>query len=251
MVRFARWTWPAAKQHSFAMADAPTASIVLPIYNQGDHIQDIVSSYSAALVKLPFSFELVLVPNNCRDNSVEVATRIAAEDDRVRVQVEERGGWGLAVNAGLRAARGEMLCYTNSARTTSEMLVLMLSYANAYPDVALKASRRIRDSVVRRAGSVLYNFEARALFNLPTWDINGTPKVFPRNFGRLLELRRDDDLIDLEWNIVCQREDYKMVEVPILETPRHGGSSTTNYRSALRMYLGALQLKREFDTAGG
>lgn len=233
------------------MADRITASIILPIYNQGDHIRDIAAGYLAALERLPFDVEILLVPNNCRDNSVEVASELAAEDPRVRVHVEERGGWGLAVNAGLRHARGDLLCYTNSARTTGQMVVLMLSYAHAYPDVALKASRRARDSLVRRSGSVLYNFECRALFDLPTWDINGTPKVFPRSFDRLLALSRDDDLIDLEWNVACQRAGYPIIEVPILETPRHGGASTTNYRSALRMYIGALRMKRALDASRG
>jgi hypothetical protein len=41
------------------------------------------------------------------------------------------------------------------------------------------------------------------------------------------------------------------VEVPILETPRHGGSSTTNYKSALRLYTGALQMKRSLDAQRG
>ena len=232
------------------MAD-PRASIVLPVYNQGDHIREIVADYSALLARLQHPIEFVLVPNNCRYNSVEVCNQLATEDERVVVHVEERGGWGLAVKAGLAQARGELLCYTNSARTTPQMLVLMLSYAEAYPEVALKASRRVRDSLARRAGSVLYNFECRALFDLPTWDINGTPKVFPRSFDRLLALEREDDLIDLEWNVVCQRSGYPMVEVPILETPRHGGASTTNYRSALRMYKGALEMKRALDASGG
>ena len=36
-----------------------------------------------------------------------------------------------------------------------------------------------------------------------------------------------------------------MIEVPILSTERHGGKSTTGYRSAIRMYFGAYELWRE------
>ena len=63
----------------------------------------------------------------------------------------------------------------------------------------LKANRTIRDSFQRRVGSLLFNLECRALFDLPTMDVNGTPKVFPRAFAKLLELARDDDLIDVEF----------------------------------------------------
>jgi hypothetical protein len=68
--------------------------------------------------------------------------------------------------------------------------------------------------------------------------------VFPRAFGRLLALERDDDLIDLEFNVVCQEAGYPVIEVPILSTERHGGRSTTDLRSAVNMYLGAYRLAK-------
>jgi hypothetical protein len=122
--------------------------------------------------------------------------------------------------------------------------MLTLAYALAYPEVALKANRRIRESRRRRLGSLIYNLECRALFDLSVWDINGTPKIFPRSFDKLLALTRDDDLLDCEFNVVCRTNGYPMIEVPILATERHGGRSTTNYSSAIRMYTGAYAMWR-------
>jgi hypothetical protein len=118
----------------------------------------------------------------------------------------------------------------------------MLAYAGAYPNVVIKANRKIRESWRRRLGSLLYNLECRALFDLSNWDINGTPKVFPRAFDKLIQLTRDDDLIDAEFSMICRKETYPIIEVPIFSSRRHGGRSTTNYRSALRLYWGAYQL---------
>jgi glycosyltransferase involved in cell wall biosynthesis len=221
------------------------ASIVLPLHNQSDHLADLVRSYRAALDSLPIATELILVPNACRDDTAEVCRRIAAEDVRTQVVELERGGWGRAVRAGLDRAEGSVLCYTNSARTSPQMLSIALLYASVYPDVVVKAQRRIRDNWQRQLGSLLYNLECRMLFGLASWDINGTPKVFPRAFGKLLELKRDDDLIDAEFVVTCQREGYPVIEVPSLITPRHGGDSTTSYGSARRMYLGAFLMRRE------
>jgi glycosyltransferase involved in cell wall biosynthesis len=222
----------------------PSASIVLPIHNQGDHLERIVRDYNKALAAQSVDHEFVLVPNACTDRSVAVAERLATELPSVRVVVRRETGWGGAVKAGLAASTGDLVCYTNLARTTPEILLLMLLYARVYPSVVVKANRRVRDSRRRRLGSLLYNLECRALFDLSVWDINGTPKVFPRSFDKLLSLTRDDDLIDAEFNVVCQREGYPVVEVPILATVRHGGKSTTGYQSALRMYIGAYQLAR-------
>jgi Glycosyl transferase family 2 len=187
----------------------------------------------------------VLVPNACRDASAEICRALAARHEAVRMVELAEGGWGRAVRAGLAEARGDVLCYTNSARTQPPMLTLMLVYAAAYPNVVLKANRTIRDSFQRRVGSLLFNLECRALFDLPTMDVNGTPKVFPRSFSRLLELERDDDLIDVEFLVACLREGYPLIEVPILATERHGAESTTSYRSAVRLYTGAWRMKRE------
>lgn len=230
------------------MSALPQISVVLPVYNQADHIAPVIEAHLAALARLGHSHEMVLVPNACRDATAEVCRELGAGDPRIKVVELKRGGWGRAVRAGLEAADGELLCYTNSARTTPEMLTLMLAYAIAYPDVVLKANRKIRDSWRRRLGSVLYNLECRSLFHLPTWDVNGTPKVFPRGFGALLELERNDDLIDVELLWRCQEHGYPVLEVPIAQTVRHGGRSTTGYGSAVRMYLGAY-LMRDGSTA--
>jgi glycosyltransferase involved in cell wall biosynthesis len=220
-------------------------SIVLPVHNQADHIRGIVEEYLEPLERVGHAYEIVLVPNACRDESPRVCQELAAANPSVRAVSSELGGWGRAVKLGLAEARGDLLCYTNSARTPPQDLSLMLLYAMAYPGVVVKANRKIREHWSRRIGSLLYNMECRALFDLSNWDVNGTPKVFPRAFAKLLALTRDDDLIDAEFSLICRREGYPMVEVPIFSHRRHGGKSTTNLRSAFRMYWGAYQLWRD------
>ncbi len=224
-------------------------SVILPVYNQADHIGPAVAAHEAALDKLEPAHETLLVVNGCRDDSLRVCQAQAEAFPSVRVLYSEKGGWGRAVKLGLSEARGELLCYTNSARTSPQDLTLVLLYAIVFPNVVVKANRKIRESWFRRLGSLLYNLECRALFNLANWDINGTPKVFPRRFDRLLELRRDDDLIDAEFHAVCSREQYPIVEVPILTSSRLGGKSTTRIRSAVRMYWGVFRMRRQFREA--
>lgn len=223
----------------------PSFSVVLPVYNQGDHIESLVRGYVEILEAAELGCELVLVPNACRDDSADVCRSLAAWDQRIRVIELAQGGWGRAVRAGLARSEGESLCYTNSARTTPEMLAQALQFAAAHPDAVVKAQRKIRDNLRRQAGSLLYNLECRLLFGLATWDINGTPKVFPRRYEQLLALRRDDDLIDAEFVIACRTFGYPIVELPVSLTVRHGGRSTTRLKSAWRMYRGAFDMSRE------
>jgi glycosyltransferase involved in cell wall biosynthesis len=216
-------------------------SIVLPVKDQAGFIASIVHRYREALQRSPFAYELILVVNDSSDGSENVCRTLAQEDEGTRMLELDAPGWGRAVKAGLAGAAGDTLCYTNSARTTPEVLTLAILYALVVPDVVVKANRKIRDNWRRRLGSVLYNLECRQLLDLATWDINGTPKVFSRDFSELMSLSRDDDLIDAEFVWTCRRMDYRVLELPVLVNERHGGKSTTNYRSALKMYLGALR----------
>ena len=224
------------------------ASIVLPVYNQAEHIQSVLEEYISALGRLDFGYELLPVINGPRrDQSLEICKSLEQSFPAIRTLCVDRTGWGHAVRHGLSHATGDLLCYTNSARTTGKDLLLLLMYGSVHNDSVVKANRKIRESPTRRLGSLLYNLECRALFDLAYWDINGTPKVFPRRYARLLELKRDDDLIDLEFNVICRREEYPVIEVPIFSTTRRSGPSTTNWRSAIHMYLGALSFKQEIN----
>jgi glycosyltransferase involved in cell wall biosynthesis len=224
------------------------ASVVLPVYNQADHIQAVLEEFVAALQRLDFRYELLPVVNGPRrDKSLEICRDLQKRHPQIRTQCIDEGGWGRAVRHGLAVAQGDLLCYTNSARTTSKDLVLMLLYASVHDDCVVKANRKIRENWKRRLGSLLYNLECRALFDLPYWDMNGTPKVFHRRLSALTELTRNDDLIDLEFHAICRREGYQVLEVPVFSSTRHSGRSTTNLLSAYRMYAGAVELHRAME----
>jgi glycosyltransferase involved in cell wall biosynthesis len=231
------------------MTGEPRVSVVLPVYNQADHIEEIVKSYLAVLDGLKHSIEIMLVVNASRDRSLDRCRALERADNRVTVLHEEKGGWGRAVRAGLDAASGQILCYTNSARTSPYTLALHIMLAAANPNLIIKANRRLRYPFVRRIGSVLYNFECRSLFDLPVWDVNGTPKLFGRNLLNRLSLTENEDLIDLEFIVRCKQLGLQILEVPIVSSVRHGGESTTNFASAFKMYWGAFRMRRSVDPA--
>lgn len=221
-------------------------SIILPVHNHADHITQVVDEYVTALSRIANPVELLLVVNGCRDNSLEVCNALASKYSSVRVIFSQKGGWGLAVRLGLEQARGELLCYTNTARTGAQDLQLLILYAVANPGSVVKAHRHSRESLTRKLGSFLFNFECRALLDLATWDVNATPKVFSREIYEHIQPQLDNDLIDLEVYQKCHQLNVIILEVPIYARTRFGGKSTTNMRSALRMYWGALKMWQNY-----
>lgn len=222
------------------------ASVILPVYNQADHIGRVLEEYMDSLQRLDIQYELLPVINGRRkDRSLEICREYEARFPVIRTICIDESGWGRAVRAGLAQAKGDLLCFANSARTTGKDLLLVLLYASVHTGTVIKVVRKIRENTRRRMGSLLYNLECRMLFDLANWDINGTPKAFTRDLAPLLELTRNDDLIDLEFNVICRTHEYQIVEIPTFSTTRHSGGSTTTLLSAYRMYAGAVRLWRE------
>jgi glycosyltransferase involved in cell wall biosynthesis len=228
----------------------PDLSLVLPAYRAVDHLSHVVPKMVEELAALDMAFEIIVVVNGPADGTDEAARALEVQDARIRMIRAPQAGWGRAVRTGLGEGSGNLLAYTNLARTPPSLLRDTVQLAVDSPGSVVKATRRVRDSLFRRAGSLLYNLECRALFDFAFFDVNGTPKVFPAVFDDLRRLRRDDDLIDAEFLAICAARGYRVVELPAPPLARHSGRSTTNVGSAWRMYRGAFELRRELADRG-
>lgn len=218
----------------------PYLSLIIPVHNQQDHIGRILSGYLSHLDSLERRFEIVCVINGSSDDSAKICREFATRDERVKPVETDESGWGRSVKRGLIEAEGTVLCYTNSSRTTPDELLETLNVYMKNPESAVKAHRIVRQGFLRRIGSSLYNLESRILFRLRSKDINGTPKVFPREMTTLMHLQETGDLIDLEFAVRARRAGISVIEVPISQTQRAGGRSTTNWKTARGLLLGAL-----------
>ena len=220
----------------------PELTVVLPVYNQADHIVEVAQRYVSVFRRRPW--QILLVPNGCRDDSPRLCRNLAKKHKNIRVIESIRGGWGYSVRLGLRNAHGRFIGYTNSARTDPAVILPLVERLRKNPESLVKIERRERGHPLRELGSLMYNLECRLLLGTGSPDVNGTPKLFPQKVYQRMNLVSDGDLLDAEVMAWCGR-----LGVPVLETPlegwgRHGGKSTTGFKSAARMYLGVLDVRR-------
>ena len=221
----------------------PELSVILPCRNQGDHIGRVLQSYADPLEEVTSNYELVAVPNACTDDTAEIVRKLSEDDPRLRCVELELGGWGRAVLAGLEAARGELLCYTNSARTDPAEIPALLELYRQHAPCLAKVRRSNRNAPLREIGSFIYNLEGRVFFGVQSGDVNGTPKILSRETLQTIQPRRIDDLIDMELLALAAREKVPVVEMTTEGFERHGGKSSTNFKSAWKMYTGVLGLR--------
>lgn len=222
-------------------------SVVLPFRDQADHVEKVLRSYVEALDASGRPYELIAVPNACADDTAQVVSRLSHDDSRIVSAENPRGGWGLSVRTGLAVARGNLLCYTNSARTDPADVVSLMDLALRSGAGLAKARREKRGAPARSLGSWLYNLEGRLLVGIQYADVNGTPKILSRAIYERIPLTSDGDLLDLELLAKAARLGERVVEMPVAGFRRHGGVSRTGLASAFRMYWGVFRLRREMS----
>jgi len=215
-------------------------SVILPVHNQADHIVGVIEEYLKVFRKK--NWEIILVPNASRDNSTYICQKLAKKHKNIRAVENPLGGWGLSVRKGLENARGRFLCYANSARTDPSQIAELFQKFMEKPDSLAKISRHHRGYFLREMGSLFYNLECRILFGITCQDVNGTPKIFNKKFFERVSLASNGDLLDAEILAWCSRFRITVLELRQGGWSRHGGKSTTNFKSAVRMYWGAFQL---------
>ena len=85
-------------------------------------------------MKKPFSFEIIIVNNNSRDNTREIALEFAATRPYLHIIDEMTQGKGAAVRTGMLAAKGEYLFMADADFSTwvqpAELATVMLFLAS-------------------------------------------------------------------------------------------------------------------------
>jgi dolichol-phosphate mannosyltransferase len=94
---------------------APTFSVVAPVYNEEQLIEEFCRRVAAALEPLGEPFEIVLVNDGSRDRSPELMREINRRDQRVKVVYFSKNfGHQLAITAGTDYAQGRAVVVIDS-----------------------------------------------------------------------------------------------------------------------------------------
>ncbi len=85
-------------------------SVVLPVYNEADHLEEEVRRIQKALIGAELTYEIVIVDDGSTDSSGEIARSL--EDVRV-IRFGANRGSGSARKYGTMAAKGEVVVWTD------------------------------------------------------------------------------------------------------------------------------------------
>jgi hypothetical protein len=206
-------------------------SVVLPAYDEEATIEATVERTLAALDDfLPAgSYEVMVAEDGCTDRTPEIASRLAAADDRVRhFHSDERLGRGGALDRAFGAAAGDVLVYfdTDLATDLKHLDELVERVRSGDADVAT-GSRWHRDARVDRPAkrgipSLVYNGLVRLFLRSDLRDHQCGFKAISREAFETLRADVGDDhwFWDTELLVRAQRAGFTVAEFPVEWTPK-------------------------------
>jgi glycosyltransferase involved in cell wall biosynthesis len=203
-------------------------SIVLPAYNEQDNIEAAVRTAAGAAASLCPEYEVVVVDDGSRDATAERLRALEPEmNGHLRVLRHQRNlGYGAALRAGFRAARGDLVFYTDSdnqfdLRELGAALPLMEDH-----DAVLGYRVRRQDPFARLLTSAVFNRITCLALGIRVRDLNCSFKLFRRDLLQSLPLASDDFFIDAELAACLQRAGARCTQIPVRHLPRVFGQST-------------------------
>ena len=196
-------------------------SVIIPAYNEEARIEQTLIDYSKGLARRG-DCEIIVVCDGSKDRTAEIAEKYA----RV-LRFPHRLGKGGGVMEGFRAAKGEIVGYTDADNSLKvDQFLRLLDAMDRTGAGCVIADRKSREAMilesqylVRRLASESFNFLfSRALFGLKIRDSQCGGKVFRReNIDRVLPLMKSVGFefdVELLWRL--KRDGCAIVEVPVI-----------------------------------
>ncbi len=203
--------------------DHPFLSIVIPAHNEEKRLPPSLAKIDAYLKKQDYTYEVIVVENGSRDRTSEVVREFAKDHPYVRLIEVHTRGKGLAVKAGMLAARGEyrFICDTDLSMPIEEIAKFLPPVREGY-DVLIgsregEGARRIGEPEYRHIMGRVLNFIVKLTAVSEFEDTQCGFKMFKRKAAEdLFSVQRMSGIgFDVELIYVALRRGYRITDVPI------------------------------------
>ncbi len=214
-----------------AIARVARLSYFFPAHDEEANLEGLVDEALATLPALAETFEIVAVNDGSRDATGSIAERLAAaHPDVMRVVHHPTNlGYGAALRSGFRAARYELVCFTDGDRQfrIADLGRLLERIAGPdAPDVVVGHRLRRADPPLRTLYARLYRFANRVWFGLRVQDIDCACKLFRRGALEGIRLESGGAFFSAELLIKLRTAGRSIIEVGVPHHPRTAGTAT-------------------------
>lgn len=213
----------------------PDISFVMPCYNEEEIIGYTIPRLTGAFDKAGYRLELIAVDNGSTDRTGEIIRDLASKNAAiVPYRVEKNQGYGNGVLSGIPLCSAPWVGIIPADGQVDAEDVVRLYDALVVTNgrVVGKVRRRFRmDGLRRKVVSIIYNLLVLVLWpRLGSLDVNGLPKILPRDAILAMQLKSKGWLLDPEIMIKAYYMGLRVVEFNAFARMR--GSGVSHVRAA-------------------
>jgi len=231
----------------------PSLLLLIPAYNEARRIEPVLRDYGRYFQEhYRGKFQLVVVLNGCRDNTLEVVRRVAVDFPAIStLEFADPIGKGGALIEGLKLAPlADLIGYVDADGATPPQAFHDLVKRAGEADCVI-GSRWLPGSVLhveqsgrRRFASRVFHLIVELLFGMHIRDTQCGAKVMHRKAVEAIHpsLRIADMAFDINLLYSLKHAGYRVLEVPTEWTDKIG-SKVTLFRTSLTMFLSVIRIR--------
>jgi glycosyltransferase involved in cell wall biosynthesis len=231
----------------------PSLLLLIPAYNEETRIEPVLRDYAQFFGRhYAGAFQLVVVLNGCKDDTLGVVRRVAKEFPSIGwLDFPAPIGKGGALIEGLKlAGHADLIGYVDADGATPPNAYLELVKKIGAADCVI-GSRWLPGAVIHQAQTGDRRFASRAfhlivqtLFWMNIRDTQCGAKVMKREVAEKIHpfLRIADMAFDINLLVAIKRAGFKILELPT-EWTDQAGSKVALGRSSLTMFLSVFRVR--------
>ena len=167
-------------------------SIVIPLLNENESIEELHQWISISLDKHKYKYEIIFVDDGSTDNSWSVITRLAKKNTNTRgILFSKNYGKSQALHAGFKSSKGEFIITMDADLQDSpeEIHEMLNKLKEKNLDLISGWKKKRYDSILlKNIPSKLFNWAARRVSGIQLHDFNCGLKVYRKEVIKTIEV---------------------------------------------------------------
>jgi glycosyltransferase involved in cell wall biosynthesis len=204
----------------------PTFSIVIPVYNEDQSLQELLSSIEQAMASFNESYEVVFVDDGSTDRTLEMLKSLSRTRSRVRVFSFRRNlGKSPALLCGFHNARGQYILSMDAdlQDDPANLRQMYEQLISGGADIVSGWRKERRDKALKIVFSRIFNrLMMRLLFGSSFRDMNSGLKLYSADVARELHLYGG---MHRFIPLIAREMGYRVTECPVRHNERKYGTS--------------------------
>jgi glycosyltransferase involved in cell wall biosynthesis len=221
----------------------PDLSIVVPIYNEEDNVDDLIAAISAAMQDYTDNYEVVLVDDGSTDQSFSMLKRHAVSNPKIRViRFGVNYGQTAAIAAGFHHARGRILVTMDAdlQNDPTDIPMLIEKMQDDWDVVSGWRKDRFDKFLTRRLPSMMANHLISYITGLKLKDYGCTLKAYRSDVAKRIELYGE---MHRFIPALARWGGASVTEMVVKHHPRKKGTSKYGISRTLRVLLDLFVVK--------